>query len=121
MGELAQEFFSGTESQVRRFPLECLEVDTTEAINVYAFLEKKALLLFIALAPFEGDTAAAVDDSVPGKAVLIGRRVKNPDDLAGSAVVSRKSGDLSIGRNLAARDRLDRVLSFVLKLHYLPF
>jgi hypothetical protein len=43
--------------------------------------------------------------------------VKDPDDLAGGPVVSRKSGDLSIGRHLAARDRLDRFLSSGLELH----
>ena len=44
--------------------------------------------------------------------------MKNPDDLAGGPVVSRKSGDLSIGRDLAARNRLDRLLSPGLEFHF---
>jgi hypothetical protein len=43
--------------------------------------------------------------------------VKDPDDLASGPMVSRKCGDLSIGRDLAARDRLDRFLSSGLEIH----
>ena len=47
--------------------------------------------------------------------------MKDPDDLAGSPVVFRKGGELSIGRHFAARDRLDRFLSSGLELHRFPF
>jgi hypothetical protein len=43
--------------------------------------------------------------------------VKDQDDLAGGPVVSRKSGDLRIGRDFATRDRLDRFLRSGLELH----
>jgi len=43
--------------------------------------------------------------------------MKNADDLAGGPVVSRDCGNLSIGRDFAAGDRLDRFLNSSLELH----
>ena len=47
------------------------EVDAAEAADGHAFIEKEALLLFEAPAPGQRDTAAAVNDPVPGEAILL--------------------------------------------------
>jgi len=67
-----QELSGGSGSRGRRFPPEFLEVDAAEAADAHAFMEKEALLLFEAPAPGKGDTAAAVNDPVPGEAILLG-------------------------------------------------
>lgn len=111
-----QEATGGSRTRRRGFPLENLQVDAATAGNAHALIYKETLLFFEAPAPGQGDSSSAVDDSMPRKAVFLGGHVKDTDDLAGSSMVSRKSGDLSIGRDFAARDRLDRFLDSGLEL-----
>jgi hypothetical protein len=117
--ERAEEFRGGPGSQAIQFPLKFLEGDAARAADVNAFLEEEAPLLLEPPAPSERNPAAAVDDAVPGKAVLVGGRVKNPDDLAGGPVVSGESGNLNVGGDFAAGDRLDHAFDSVLEFHCL--
>jgi len=74
-------------------------------------------LLLESPAPSERDPAAAVDDAVPGKPVLFGRGMENPDDLAGGPVVAGEGGHLSVSGDFAAGDRLDHAFCPVFEIH----
>ncbi len=116
-GELAEESSGRSGLMAHRFPLELVEIDMTVAIDSHSFARKKALLLLESPAPFEGDSAAAVDDTMPGKAFLLGGSVEDPDDLAGGPVVPGEGGNLSVGDYFSAGDRLDYALHAFLELH----
>jgi hypothetical protein len=45
--------------------------------------------------------------------------MENPDDLAGGPVVSGEGGDLGVGGDFAAGDRLDHAFCPVLEFHSL--
>jgi hypothetical protein len=117
--ELTEEFRRGPGSRAFQFPLKFLEGDAARAADADAFLEEEAPLFLEPTAPSERNPAAAVDDAVPGKAVLVGGRVENPDDLAGGPVISGEGGDLNVGGDFAAGDRLDHTFDSVLEFHCL--
>jgi hypothetical protein len=84
-------------------------------VDADSFPNEEAALLLKAAASLEGNSAAAVDDPVPGKTFLFGGRVEDPDDLAGGSIVPGEGGDLGIGRHFSAGDRLDDALDPILE------
>jgi hypothetical protein len=102
-----------------RLPLEFIEGNAARTTDTNALPQEQSPLFLETTAPSEGDPAAAVDDAVPGKPVFPGRRVEDPDDLAGGPVVSGEGGDLGVGSDFPARDRPDHVFDTILKFHSL--
>jgi hypothetical protein len=117
LSKLEQEFFARLISPSIRLPLKLREVDTPVVIDTNSFPDEKALLFLETLSPCEGDTTAAVDDPVPGKAVLLGGGMENPDNLAGGPVVSGEGGDLGVAGHFPAGNRPDHVFDPVLEFH----
>jgi hypothetical protein len=99
--------------------LEFLEGDSARAADADALPQEYSPLFLEPPAPFEGDPAAAANDTMPGKPVFLGGRVENPDDLAGGPMVSGEGGDLGVGSHFPARDRLDYAFCPFFKFHFL--
>jgi hypothetical protein len=116
-GELAKEFFGRLGLLSFRFPPELIEVNAATVIDTNAFPDEETFLLLETPPLFKGDSAPAVDDPVPGKAVLSRGGMEDPDDLACGPVIPGEGGDLSIGNHLTAGNRFDDGLDLLLEFH----
>jgi len=88
-----------------RVPLIFIEVDSI-ASELDSLAPELASLGFVSFPWREGNSALAIDDSLPGEVMFIGRRMQDTDHLPGAKRVSCQGGDLPIGGHLAARDFL---------------